>query len=116
MDWMSAEAFCQRLVKGAHLVSVHSQEQNDFLVKLVRANMNSTPRMWIGANDRGTEGRWTWSDGSPFVFTAWSTGEPNDYFRREDCGMLNWSGEYFLQHRGPHAPVSWLQLEHWSEM
>nr|XP_014353954.1 PREDICTED: lectin-like [Latimeria chalumnae] len=54
MDWMSAEAFCQRLVKGAHLVSVHSQEQNDFLVKLVRANMNSTPRTWIGANDRGT--------------------------------------------------------------
>lgn len=28
--------------------------------------------VWTGANDRGSEGGWTWSSGRPFAFLNWA--------------------------------------------
>ncbi|MCA9514038.1 MAG: C-type lectin domain-containing protein [Myxococcales bacterium] len=49
--------------------------------------------LWIGLNDRETEGRFVWSDGTAVGFTGWSNGEPNDAGGNEDCVQLTpWSG------------------------
>ena len=39
-------------------------------------------------NDRASEGKFVWSDGSAMSFQNWSPGEPNDYDLREDCGTV----------------------------
>lgn len=34
--------------------------------------------VWIGLNDRDSEGRFTWADGTQVLYTNWDTNEPND--------------------------------------
>ena len=34
--------------------------------------------IWLGATDEKTEGVWEWVDGTPIVFSAWLSGEPNN--------------------------------------
>ena len=31
-------------------------------------------RMWIGINDRGSPGRWQWSNDDPVAFFNWQSG------------------------------------------
>ncbi|XP_077861526.1 uncharacterized protein LOC144341898, partial [Saccoglossus kowalevskii] len=38
----------------------------------------NAPVLWIGANDRTTEGGWEWSDGSAFAYFNWAPEEPNN--------------------------------------
>jgi len=40
--------------------------------------------MWIGLNDRTTEGSFVWEDGSLVSFLSWNTSEPNQS-GDEDC-------------------------------
>ena len=49
--------------------------------------------MWIGATDQIKEGDWKWTDCSPWSFTKWGRGEPNndkgwDRSNGEDCAIL----------------------------
>lgn len=37
-------------------------------------NLNSVA-MWIGINDRGTENRFMWTDGSPVAYLHWGNGK-----------------------------------------
>jgi len=77
MDWKDAERYCQNL--GGHLPSIHSVEENNFLKKL------SPHYLWLGGTDPGHKGVWRWTDGSPFSFTYWGRGEPNNLGGGEDC-------------------------------
>uniref|UniRef100_A0A2R9A543 C-type lectin domain family 4 member F n=1 Tax=Pan paniscus TaxID=9597 RepID=A0A2R9A543_PANPA len=58
-SWHEAEQFC--VSQGAHLASVASKEEQAFLVEFT-----SKVYYWIGLTDRGTEGSWRWTDGTPF--------------------------------------------------
>uniref|UniRef100_A0A671KKV4 C-type lectin domain-containing protein n=1 Tax=Sinocyclocheilus anshuiensis TaxID=1608454 RepID=A0A671KKV4_9TELE len=40
--------------------------------------------LWMGAHDSITEGGWMWTDGSPFRYINWASGNPDDYYN-EDC-------------------------------
>ena len=55
--------------------------------------------VWLGGTDKIKEGTWSWTDGSPFEFTNWSRGEPNNWKIEpnepdEDCciwiDLLDW--------------------------
>ena len=54
--------------------------------------------LYLGADiaekqDAGTgAGEWIWSDGSEVTYTAWASGEPNDWGGNQDCGVMNWGG------------------------
>lgn len=87
LTWANSEAFA--VARGGHLVTINNQTEQDWLAtNFPQANL------WIGFNDRATEGTWVWSSGQSPSYTDWSPGEPNDYRLvdpgGEDAAVMNW--------------------------
>nr|XP_020728574.1 C-type lectin domain family 4 member F [Odocoileus virginianus texanus] len=84
--WQEAEQFC--VSHGAHLASVTSEEEQAFLIQFT-----GSVYYWIGLTDRGTEGRWRWTDDTPFDHAGsrafWDQNQPDNWphgiERSEDC-------------------------------
>ena len=76
-SWGSAQGKCATM--GANLPSIHSQEENVYVQSL-----HGGERSWLGLTDINSEGNFVWSDGSPFKFKHWASGQPNNY-GNEDC-------------------------------
>merc|ERR1712002_159324 len=81
-NWTMAEAHCMGL--GGHLVSVQSPEEHKFVADL--GLVSDEEAVYMGGSDF-VEKKWVWSDGTPFGFTYWLEGEPNNA-GGEDCMML----------------------------
>ncbi|MDB5336167.1 MAG: C-type lectin domain family 4 er E-like isoform [Planctomycetaceae bacterium] len=58
--WHVAKQICQEM--GGHLAVINSTEENDRLKALC---IESKVKVWLGATDEVTEGKWQWIDGSP---------------------------------------------------
>ncbi|XP_026113003.1 galactose-specific lectin nattectin-like [Carassius auratus] len=84
VNWVTAERKCQSL--DANLASVHSKIEQDFLLSL----LPSTTQCWIGTHDAEQEGEWLWTDGTPFDYTYWAPGQP-DNKKTENCGELTYN-------------------------
>ena len=69
---------CSR--EGGHIASIHSKEENYFILALLPPN---TRLPWIGGY-LITGGTWAWLDGSEFSFDNLATGEP----RQSLCRVL----------------------------
>ncbi|XP_069075003.1 lectin-like [Pleurodeles waltl] len=89
--WVEAEIYCQSLVPGAHLASVHSLEENDFIQQLVLDSARGNPQIWIGASDCYKDRTLMWTDGSLWDFQKWYQGEPNNSGGREPCLQFNFA-------------------------
>ena len=64
-SWRDAEGFCKN--EGGHLASVTSKRINKYMLGRVGQS-----KVWIGANDQKTEGKWEWSDNcNPWDFEDW---------------------------------------------
>uniref|UniRef100_A0A914PBD7 C-type lectin domain-containing protein n=1 Tax=Panagrolaimus davidi TaxID=227884 RepID=A0A914PBD7_9BILA len=50
-------------------------------------NNNSKNDFWIGANDLISKGKWSWLDNTPFDFTDWDKGEPQN-ISGANCGAI----------------------------
>ena len=61
---------------GAHLATITSQEENDFLASVAGASV------WIGLNDFEESRVWRWVTGEDLVYTNWNNGEPNNVNER----------------------------------
>ncbi|NP_001153806.1 uncharacterized protein isoform X1 [Danio rerio] len=83
VNWATAEKNCQRL--GGNLASVLNDVENDFLLSLIP----NSKRFFIGGYNVD-EQNWFWSDGSPFGYTNWCSGEPNN-MNTEHCLEINWT-------------------------
>ncbi|CAJ0948484.1 unnamed protein product, partial [Mesorhabditis belari] len=71
--WKAAESQCQKM--GAHLVSIHSIDEDDFVYSLVpRLTVSSCEGafVWIGLDGNGKKGSGSWSDGSTVDYGFWS--------------------------------------------
>ncbi|XP_051907364.1 macrophage mannose receptor 1 [Hippocampus zosterae] len=77
-SWGAAHEDC--VARGANLVSIHSQEEEDFLSLYSKGSSK-----WIGLRNNPTEGGYSWSDGSALSHTHWGPGEPNNHEGREEC-------------------------------
>uniref|UniRef100_A0A672J820 C-type lectin domain-containing protein n=1 Tax=Salarias fasciatus TaxID=181472 RepID=A0A672J820_SALFA len=67
--WGAARDDC--FYRGGDLVSIHSQEEEEFL-----STYSKGTSKWIG---------YSWSDGTPLSHTNWADGEPNNHEGREEC-------------------------------
>ncbi|XP_033624642.1 macrophage mannose receptor 1-like [Asterias rubens] len=104
ITWEEAENQCHS--EGAHLVSIADIKEQQFFYS--RVNYLSTGALWIGASDLGGEGGFRWTDGSPFNYFNWDSGEPNnDGLAGENCcdfytGSGKWNDNKCFQVR-PYA-------------
>ncbi|XP_031292967.2 low affinity immunoglobulin epsilon Fc receptor isoform X6 [Camelus dromedarius] len=85
--WIQARFACSNL--HGRLVSIHSQEEQDFLTK--HANKRGS---WIGLRDLDIEGEFIWMDKKPLNYSNWQPGEPNDAGQGENCVMMQVSGQW----------------------
>ena len=89
MSWQDADNHCQmlsQLGKMAHLVSIHSAEEDEFISEYVQkaSGLSPPPGYWIGYNDRTKEWEFKWVDGSKGTYENWGMNEPNEA-GDEDC-------------------------------
>ncbi|XP_071940974.1 macrophage mannose receptor 1-like [Antedon mediterranea] len=71
ISWPEAQFNCAKI--GAHLASIHTKADNDF----ISAKANSAELdIWTGLY-RTDSGGFAWSDNSPVDYTNWNEGEPS---------------------------------------
>ena len=79
-SWPDAEKFCVN--QGAHLASVTSDAiMRHLFDRMKEKGLNN---IWIGGTDKDQEGVWKWTDNTPWEFTAWLQGEPNNNVHQTD--------------------------------
>lgn len=71
--WHKVQAYCKRL--GGELVKINSNEENEFVLKLVHQHEPSLKQVWIGL--KWVTSHYIWSDDSVPNYTKWWLGEPN---------------------------------------
>ncbi|MBL4632948.1 MAG: C-type lectin domain-containing protein [Kofleriaceae bacterium] len=88
-NWTSAQSSCLGL--SANLVSITDLAEQTVVGGLAGMVPGNTPDIWTGANDQVTEGAFLWVDATPFTYTHWRSGEPNDNGPNgtgEDCMLI----------------------------
>ncbi|XP_028616945.1 C-type lectin domain family 4 member A-like [Grammomys surdaster] len=85
-SWNESEVNCSYM--GAHLVVIHSQEEQDFITGI----LNTHAAYFIGLADPGHQ-QWQWVDQTPYNDNAtfWHEGEPSS--DTEQCAIVHhrWS-------------------------
>jgi len=86
--------------QGGHLASIHSVEEQNFIVQ----TFNPSGNVWIGAVDYDHDGVWEWTDGSSFDFSYWIPGSEPDggsYNTFMDIAYYSngyWNDGYYSSH------------------
>ncbi|XP_059832383.1 lectin-like [Hypanus sabinus] len=109
-NWIEAEVYCQVLIPGGHLASIHSKENNDFVLELVQNEGSPHPKIWIGSSDMYEDGTECWTDGSRWDYHYWLTGRP---IAGSWCNTMNldsgfWSDEECTISKFPFVCISHL--------
>ncbi|XP_075954227.1 macrophage mannose receptor 1-like [Anarhichas minor] len=90
--WSDAQRECRN--EGGDLVSIRNVEEQSFVI--AQLGYASTDELWIGLNDRKTEGLFDWIDHSTVSFTSWEFGKPAASIDIRDCVLIrgengNWA-------------------------
>lgn len=91
IDWNSAKEKCESV--NGHLVTITSDEENQFLVNNFPNNLISF--FWIGASDEEQEGDWRWVTGEKFEYDNWSVDSPNNDLDNEHyAGIMKYEENF----------------------
>ncbi|XP_042352881.1 macrophage mannose receptor 1-like isoform X2 [Plectropomus leopardus] len=90
--WPDAQQVCRN--EGGDLVSISNVEDQSFVIS--QLGYTSADELWIGLNDRKTEGLFEWIDHSTVSFTSWEFGKPAVSTNLKDCVLIkgengNWA-------------------------
>lgn len=97
ITWPDARTAAQALGAGWDLATIGDAGENTFVESLLNTGLADRSHFWIGGTDAAVEGTWVWIDGTPFFFTNWWGGEPNNFgdedFLAYDLrgGVYNWN-------------------------
>ena len=100
-SWHESLAECERLSNNqGSLASIHSGHEMNHLSRVLNSN-----ETWIGLNDIDGEGKFSWTDDSPFVYASWGPSEnkKSEYERKkQDCVATTtktsfWNSRYCLE-------------------
>ncbi|TDG99394.1 hypothetical protein EPR50_G00193890 [Perca flavescens] len=87
MTWAKAEKNCESI--GGNLASVRNFMEYHELQRLITIGSHDYKDTWIGGTDAKQERQWLWSDGTPFRYSNWCRGEPNNLFGLQNCLQIN---------------------------
>ncbi|XP_063741471.1 macrophage mannose receptor 1-like isoform X2 [Eleginops maclovinus] len=90
--WPDAQRECR--FEGGDLVTIRNVEEQSFVIS--QLGYTSNDELWIGLNDRSTEGQFDWIDHSTVSFTNWEYGKPAVQTDLKDCVLIkgengNWA-------------------------
>ncbi|KAI9544497.1 hypothetical protein NQZ68_001370 [Dissostichus eleginoides] len=90
--WPDAQRDCR--FEGGDLATIRNVEDQSFVIS--QLGYTSTDELWIGLNDRKTEGQFDWIDHSTVSFTSWEFGKPAVSTDIKDCVLIrgengNWA-------------------------
>ena len=91
LSWKEAYKFCEQ--SGGHLVTVESKAEQEFITDFAK-KYSTKDRIWLGANDILTEGKWAWVTGESFNYTNWNVGEPNNAVDEDYLMMEKTNGKW----------------------
>ncbi|KAG8014277.1 Macrophage mannose receptor 1, partial [Nibea albiflora] len=99
--WTDAQKQCRK--EGGDLVSIQNVEEQSFVIS--QLGYARTDELWIGLNDRKTEGLFDWSDHTTVSFTSWAYGKPVVISGPEDCVLIrgengNWADQVCSEKHG----------------
>ncbi|TKR70741.1 hypothetical protein L596_022727 [Steinernema carpocapsae] len=97
--WNEAEDFC--VAHGAHLASIHSEEENDFIGE--NCGYVKPYSCWIGAVSNQKNEVYTWVDSNKMTYTAWFRSQPWNDSRTWNCveivgGKSSGGGKWWSAH------------------
>uniref|UniRef100_A0A672FQ31 C-type lectin domain-containing protein n=1 Tax=Salarias fasciatus TaxID=181472 RepID=A0A672FQ31_SALFA len=94
MHWNDAQTHCRKYYTDLSCVN----DQKDMEKILKAAERQASPKWnmtWIGLyRDPSNTTRWKWSGGGYVTYTNWATGQPNNYFNRENRGRIFQNGKW----------------------
>lgn len=89
--WWNAKNKCQNF--GGYLCVINDAQENEWVKNKI---MGATA--FIGLHDMNVEGYYEWVDGTPFTYSNWYPGQPNNANNDQDvCEMLpdgTWNDQY----------------------
>ena len=89
-SWDNAKKHCDAYGPSAHLISLHSYEQEQRILPLLSENGKGVDHFWIGLSTNSLTG-YRWVDFSPVDYVNWAVNEPNNHNGEENCvEMINY--------------------------
>ncbi|MDK2413088.1 C-type lectin domain-containing protein, partial [Aphanizomenon sp. 202] len=96
--WADMRGICQLL--NGDLVKIDSLEIMSAIVEYIKNSDFPDSSFWVGANDEGNEGAWTWPDGTPVImgFPLWDqcTSQQPDGDQNQNCAIMAAESCFFL--------------------
>uniref|UniRef100_A0A672GAD1 C-type lectin domain-containing protein n=1 Tax=Salarias fasciatus TaxID=181472 RepID=A0A672GAD1_SALFA len=96
MNWNDAQTHCRKYYTD--LSCVNDQKDMEKILKATERQASPEWNMaWIGLyRDPSNATLWKWSGGGYVTYTNWATGQPDNYFNRENRGTIYRSGKCIL--------------------
>ena len=80
MSWYNARDQCNKIGEDYDLVTIESDEENQFLKDKIKNDFNGN-EYWIGAKENNDKNGFVWVEGSDLIYTDWTSGDPNGVIR-----------------------------------